>query len=72
MTLYNILSFQILVPCYKLHARGSALLCFRYGQDERSSYIHKEQVHLWYKCWRTVKNDLIFEENIMCSESVQV
>lgn len=71
--LYIILSFQILVPsCYELHA-GVLLHCAsnRYKMKEAlTSYT--DQVHLWCKCWRRMRNDLIFKENIMCSENIQV
>lgn len=71
--LYIILLFQILLPSYyKLHA-GILLHCTSDMNKIKETLIsYTEQVRLWCKCWRRVKNDLIFEENIMCSENAQI
>lgn len=67
--LYITLSFQILAPsCYELHGRASLYCASDTDKMKEALTSYKEQVHLWCKCWRSVKNDLIFEENIMCSE----
>lgn len=70
--LYVILSFQILVPsCYELHV-GGLLYCASVSNKIKSLRSYKEKVHLWYKGCRSMKNDLIFEENVTYLESVQV
>lgn len=70
MTLYN--PFISDPASFLLHA-GVLLHCASdMDKIKEALTFYTEQVHLGCKCWRRVKNDLIFEENTMCSENVQI